>query len=128
MAVHFNVRLFSSRPMSALLPKAGSTFFREEALIHCFMDLRFDGAKTHQGADCRNATGNGHMMKHFSYAVALLMLTCGGASADSKIKSFNKYSNITIKRGVVNGDSSFNQWESGNQHPRRFQSSPAHKP
>jgi hypothetical protein len=67
------------------------------------------------------------MLRHFSFAAALLMLTCG-ATADSKIKSFNKYSNITIKRGVMNGDSSFNQWESDSQHPRRFQSSPAHKP
>ena len=71
---------------------------------------------------------DGHLLKQFSFAVALLMLTCGGATADLKIKSFNKNPNITIKRDVVNGDSSFNQWESDSQHPHRFQSSPAHKP
>jgi hypothetical protein len=67
------------------------------------------------------------MMRHFSCAAALLMLTCGGASADTKIKGFNKNTDITIKRGVVNGNS-LNQWESSGQRPRRFESSPTHKP
>ena len=67
-------------------------------------------------------------MRHLICTVALLLVACGGASADSKIKSFNKNTNITIKRGVVKGSDSFNQWENGDQHPHRFELSPSHKP
>lgn len=67
----------------------------------------------------------GWLLKHFGCAVALLMLTCGAAPAnDAKIKTLNKNSNVTIKRGVVTGDDSFNQWLNGSKHPRRFELSP----
>lgn len=70
-----------------------------------------------------------YIVKHLTCAAVLLMLISGGAAAEAKVKkSVNKNSEITIKRGVVVNSNSFNEWESGSQHPRRFKLSPTRKP